>query len=395
MNYPDSVRFLYALGNESRSMKLGLERMLAVCEALGHPERGMRFVHVAGTNGKGSVCAMTEAALRASGLRTGLYTSPHLVSPTERIQIGGAEVDEATFARAFNTVHRAVQGLREHPTYFETVTAMAFVLFREAACDIAILEVGLGGRLDATNVVTPVVCAITPISFDHQRHLGYTLPEIATEKAGILKPGVPAAVAPQPAEAMEAIERRAREVGAPLHPVDPDEELGFQPSLLGRHQLVNARTARAVLRLLGVPDDAIRAGIQHTYWPGRLERMRREPEIFLDGAHNQAGAAALADFIREYRGGRKVWIVFAVMRDKDIAPITDLLFPLAHELVLTAPAMDRAMHPEEIPAPERRRIAPSIREALRIVSSEAAPDDLVFITGSLFLVGEARAILAA
>jgi dihydrofolate synthase/folylpolyglutamate synthase len=395
MNYPDSVRFLYALGNESRSMKLGLERMRDVCEALGHPERGMRFVHVAGTNGKGSVCAMTEAALRASGLRTGLYTSPHLISPTERIRVAGAEVDEATFARAFNAVHTAVRHLPEHPTYFETITAMAFVLFREMACDIAVLEVGLGGRLDATNVVTPQVCAITPVSYDHQRHLGYTLPEIATEKAGILKPGVPAAIAPQAPEAMEAIARKAREVGAPLHLVDPNEPLDCQPSLLGRHQLINARTAREILRLLATPEYAIRAGIEHTDWPGRLERMRREPEIFLDGAHNQAGAEALADFIREYRGDRRVWIIFGVMRDKDIAPIARVLFPLASQLILTAPHMDRAMPPSEIPAPANSRVVPGVADALHIVDSEAAPGDLVFITGSLFLVGEARAILAA
>jgi dihydrofolate synthase/folylpolyglutamate synthase len=393
MDYADSVRFLYALGNESKSMKLGLERMREVCQALGHPEHGLRIVHVAGTNGKGSVCAMTEAALRAAGLRTGLYTSPHLVSPTERIRIGGADVDEATFARAFHIVHEAVRGLPEHPTYFETITAMAFVLFREAACEICVLEVGLGGRLDATNVVDPAVCAITPISYDHQRHLGYTIPEIATEKAGILKPGVPAVIAPQPPEAWEAIERAAAQVGAPLHPVDPEEPLDCRPALLGRHQLTNARTARAILRLLGTPEEAIRAGIERTEWPGRLERMRRAPEIFLDGAHNPAGAAALADFIREYRGSRKVWIVFGVMRDKDIAPITGSLFPLADELVLTAPRMERAMPPGEIPAP-KGRVTATVAEALRIVETEAAPGDLVFITGSLFLVGEARAILA-
>lgn len=395
MNYPDTVRFLYALGNESRSMKLGLERMQAVCEALGHPERGLRFVHVAGTNGKGSVCAMTEAALRASGLRTGLYTSPHLVSPTERIRIAGAEVDEATFACAFHLVHEAVRRLPEHPTYFETLTAMAFVLFREAALDIAVLEVGLGGRLDATNVVTPVVCAITPVSYDHQRHLGFTIPEIAAEKAGILKPGIPAAIAPQLPEAMEAIERKAREVGAPLYRVDPDEALPCRPSLLGRHQLGNARTARAILRLLETPEDAIRFGIEHTHWPGRLERMRQKPEIFLDGAHNQAGAEALAEFIRGYRGHRKVWIVFGVMRDKDIAPIAGALFPLADALVLTAPQMERAMPPAEIPAPPGALVAPTVAEALRIVDAGAAPADLVFLTGSLFLVGEARALLAA
>lgn len=393
MNYPDSVRFLYSLGNESKTMKLGLERMREVCRILGHPERELRCIHVAGTNGKGSVCAMTEAALNAAGHRTGLYTSPHLISPTERIRIGGADVSEAGFARTFNFIHEAVRDMPEHPTYFETITAMAFVLFREANCDYAVLEVGLGGRLDATNVIDPLLCAITPISVDHQSYLGADVTAIAGEKAGILKPGVPAIIAPQPAEAMAAIQQRAGEIGAPLRFVDGNDELGYAPALLGRHQVTNALTARSLLRELGVDESAIRHGIEHTQWPGRLERMQTKPEIFLDGAHNQAGAAALADFIRSYAGDRRIWIVFGVMRDKDVRPITDLLFPLAAEVIATAPAMERALPPGEIPAPPGSRIAASIRDALQIVNREAGSGDLVFITGSLFLVGEARALL--
>ncbi len=393
MDYPESVRFLYALGNESKNIKLGLDRMRAVCDALGNPERRLRFAHVAGTNGKGSVCAMIEAGLRASGLRrTGLFTSPHLISPTERICIDGVPVSEEAFAGAFAQVHHAVESFDDHPTYFETVTAMALLLFADAECGFVVFEVGLGGRLDATNVVAPAICAITPVSFDHQSYLGNSLSEIAREKAGILKRGVPAVIAPQVPEAMAIIQQQAEAQGAPLH-FAAGEELGYAPALLGDHQITNAKTARAVLRLLGTGDDAIREGITGTSWPGRLERVREQPEIFLDGAHNQAGAAALADFIREYGAGRKVWLVFGVMRDKQIEPIAQSLFPLADELILTAPGMDRAMPPDEIPAPSSRRIAATTADALRVIKAEAAPRDLVFITGSLFLVGEARALL--
>ncbi len=392
MNFPESVRYLYALGNESKGIKLGLERMREVCAALGHPERDIPAIHVAGTNGKGSTCAMIEAGLRAAGMRTGLYTSPHLISPAERIAIDGQAVSEEYFAQLFAHVHDAVRDLSEHPTYFETVTAMAFVAFREAQSDISVLEVGLGGRLDATNVVTPELCVITPVSFDHQSYLGNSLREIAAEKAGILKPGVVAVVAPQEPEAMEVIAKKAEVVGAPLYLVSPESGSGYRPSLAGRHQVENAEAAARALELLKIPAAAIRQGIENTTWPGRLERVRAKPEIFLDGAHNAAGAAALADYIREYRGARKVWLVFGVMRDKELHGITGRLFPLADELILTAPEMDRARRPEEIEVSQPHRIAPTVRDAIRMLEAAAA-GDLVFITGSLFLVGEARALL--
>jgi dihydrofolate synthase/folylpolyglutamate synthase len=387
VNYPDSVRFLYALGNESKTMKLGLERMLQVCAALGHPERRLRFIHVAGTNGKGSTCAMVEAGLRLAGHRTGLYTSPHLVSPTERIRVNGEPVAEEVFAALFNRVHESVSGLPEHPTYFETITAMALLHFADAGCGWVVWEVGLGGRLDATNVVTPALTAITPISFDHMEYLGHTIEAIAGEKAGILKPGVPVAVSRQCPEARAVIERRANQLGCPV--IDATGvNLPFDPPLAGEHQRDNARTAIAILQHLGVPADGIRA----TRWPGRIEKVRSDPDTYLDGAHNAAGAEALAAFLEREKRGRRVWLIFGVMRDKDALDMGRRLFPLADEIILTAAKSERAMPPDQIAAPASAHRAPGIVEALQLVSA-AAPGDLVLITGSLYLVGEARPLL--
>ncbi|MBV9397928.1 MAG: bifunctional folylpolyglutamate synthase/dihydrofolate synthase, partial [Bryobacterales bacterium] len=255
--YPDSVRFLYELGNEIKTAKLGLERIRMVLAALGDPQRAFRVVHVAGTNGKGSTCAMIEAGLRVAGVRTGLFTSPHLVEPTERIQIGGAPVTTDQFREAFEVVHTTAERLDLdcHPTYFETVTAMGFWLFRELRVDTAVVEVGLGGRLDATNVVQPALTVITPIDFDHEVYLGHTIEAIAGEKAGILKPGVPAVFARQRPEAASVLRERARELDVPVVRAEDfcikDLEIdargskfnGLACPLAGEHQVENAVTA--------------------------------------------------------------------------------------------------------------------------------------------------------
>ncbi len=406
MNYADAVRFLYSLGNEIQTAKFGLERITRLLEVLGNPQRACRWVHVAGTNGKGSTCAMIEAGLRAAGLRTGLYTSPHLVEPTERIGICGRPVTPARFAELFNEVHETSERLLEegdldlHPTYFETVTAMAFLAFARESLDTVVLEVGMGGRLDATNVVTPTLCVITPIDFDHQAFLGDTLAQIAAEKAGILKPGAPAVFAAQPPEAESVLRAHAR--GPYTLSRDwaiEDLDLNARGSrfrmrgheivcpLAGRHQVENARTAAIALHELGVP----MSGIAATVWPGRLERVSEKPEIILDGAHNAAGTRALVEYIRRYYSNRRVWIVYGVMRDKDVGEMTGLLFPLAERVIVTAPANSRAMPPEKIPAPGAA-VTHSVAEALSL-ARQAGPHDVVFITGSLFVVGEARALL--
>lgn len=387
-------------------------------EALGSPERRLRFVHVAGTNGKGSTCAFIESALRAAGVRTGLYTSPHLSEPTERIRIEGVPVSAGEFGEAFEQVHETALKLIDagdldgHPTYFETLTSMAYLLFVARQAETVVLETGMGGRLDATNVVHPAISVITPVDMDHEKFLGSTVREIAFEKAGILKPGCPAVFARQRPEALAVLERRAMETRSPvthaeewlaqdLHigaygsrftAVGPNTEIPIECPLIGQHQVDNALTAIAALSLLKIPAEAISAGIAATSWPGRLERMGGNPPLFLDGAHNAAGAWALAQYIREFHRGKKVWMVFGAMRDKDLSVIAPLLFPLADELILTAPDQSRAFTAEEIrqqSGEARARVTANVDEALAI-TAQAQPEDVVFVTGSLYLVGEAR-----
>ena len=401
MTYSDSVQFLYALGNEIKTAKLGLDRIGAVLGFLGNPERAYRVVHVAGTNGKGSTCAMIETGLRAAGVRTGLFTSPHLVEPTERIQIDGRPVTPAQFCRAFDTVQRAAEPLDlDGPlTYFETVTAMGFWLFRESGVETAVVEVGLGGRLDATNLVAPALTVITPIDFDHEVFLGNTIEAIAGEKAGILKPGVPAVFARQRPEAEAVMEARASELGIRVKRA-ADFEIGdlhidargsrfrgVACPLPGEHQVDNAITAILALEELGAPPE----GIAETRWPGRLEYVAPNPDILLDGAHNPAGARALARYLERFAPHRKRWMIYGAMRDKSVEEITGILFPLANELILTAPVSTRALRPEALAEiAGRGQIAPTIKEALDVVRGQADAEDLVVITGSLFLVGEAR-----
>ena len=415
MNYPDSVHFLYALGNEIKTAKLGLDRIRQVLDALGRPQDRCRFVHVAGTNGKGSVCAMIESVLRAGGDRTGLFTSPHLAEPTERIRIDGRPIGSDEFAAAFNRVHAASEELLAagtidlHPTYFETVTAMAMLVFADRKTDRVVLEVGLGGRLDATNVVSPELCVITPIDFDHEMYLGRSIEAIAGEKAGILKPGVPAVFARQRPEAEAVLSARATDIARTSDWRIQDLELTARESrfrlepvglnivcpLAGEHQVENAVTAARALDRLAVPRAAIERGIAEAQWPGRLERISERPEIIVDGAHNPAGARALAAYIERFYNGRRVRLIFGAMRDKAVAEIGGILFPLAAEVIVTAPRQSRALSPEamrDIVDNLELRVAPDLEAALALVG-DAAPEDVVFITGSLFLVAEARQIL--
>jgi len=402
VTYPDSVQFLYALGNEMKTAKFGLERIRAVLDALGNPERAYRVVHVAGTNGKGSTCSMIAAGLQAAGVRTGLFTSPHLIEPTERIQVDGIPVSETQFSHAFDVVRQAAGSLDldTHPSYFETVAAMAFWLFRELKVQTAVIEVGLGGRLDATNVVEPALTVITPIDLDHQSFLGDTIEAIAAEKAGILKRGVPAIFARQRLEAEAVLNARAAELrirvrrAAEFEICDLQTDArgsrfsGIEIPLAGEHQVDNAVTAALALEELGVPP----TGIAETRWPGRLEHISPNPDIVLDGAHNPAGARALAHYLEKYYSGRKRWMIFGAMRDKAVGEMGGILFPLADELILTAADSPRSLPPEELAAlAGRGRAVANINAALQLVAGEATADDVIIITGSLFLVGEARA----
>jgi len=421
MNYPDSVHFLYALGNEIKTAKFGLERITRVLEALDRPQQRCSFVHVAGTNGKGSTCAMIESGLRAAGRRTGLYTSPHLYEPTERIRIDGVAVSADRFAAAFEQVHRAVEDLLArdvidlHTTYFETVTAMAFLIFAEEQVDEVVLEVGLGGRLDATNVVSPRLAVITPVDFDHEKFLGTSLAAIAAEKAGILKPGVPAVFARQRSEARAVLDARAEELGIPVARTGDWRVTGLEPGprqsrfhlfgqrhmdltcpLAGEHQVENAVTAAVTLVQLGMPTNAIESGIATVEWPGRLERVAADPEIILDGAHNPAGARALAAYIERFYARRRIALIFGVMRDKSVEELAATLFPLAHDVIVTAPDQARALAPASIAAlVDHPRIRVEADLAHALPAARSTHPDAIFVTGSLFLVAEARAMIGA
>ncbi|HEY2015985.1 MAG TPA: folylpolyglutamate synthase/dihydrofolate synthase family protein [Bryobacteraceae bacterium] len=418
MNYPDSVHFLYALGNEIKTAKLGLERIRTVLDALGRPQDRRRFVHVAGTNGKGSVSAMIESGLRAGG-STGLFTSPHLKEPTERIRLNGVPVDETRFTEAFDRVHAVVEGLLStgaldlHTTYFETVTAMALVIFAAEQTGIAVMEVGLGGRLDATNVIEPELCVITPVDFDHEAFLGKSLEAIAGEKAGILKAGVPAVFSRQRDEADKVLNLRAAELSIPVARTNGwtvydleldargsrfllsgERDLHIRCPLAGEHQVENAATAAVALTRLGASTPAIEEGIAQVKWPGRLERISERPEIIVDGAHNPAGARAVAAYIDRFYANRRVTLIYGAMRDKAVAEIGGILFSRAQQVIVTAARQTRAMSPEtlrEVADHPDVRVAATLPDALAM----AQDADVVFITGSLFLVAEARELLGA
>jgi dihydrofolate synthase / folylpolyglutamate synthase len=435
MNYESAVRYLLTLGRElaaptqAAAAKFNLENITTLLERLGRPERAYPCVHIAGTNGKGSTAAFTEAILRKAGFRTGLNTSPHLEKINERIRIDGEEISDALFAEIFTRIHVAIEELladgklKAHPTYFECVTAIAFEAFARERVDFAVVEVGLGGRLDATNVVTPAVSVITRIDFDHENFLGHSLREIAGEKAGILKERVPAVIAGQENEAREVLIGRASDLQCPVMEI-PEAftvekervEDGFvratvveksggtrfeiRPQLAGRFQLQNALNALGCARVLQekkykITDQEIVEGIAAARWPGRIERVQTRPDVYLDGAHNPGAARELAKFVEENFRGRRIYLLFGAMRDKAVDEVTGLLFPLAYEVIFT-----EAKTPRAISAGQLQEIAghhalrsvaiPDAEKALEMVMSKARPEDAVFITGSLYLVGQLR-----
>ncbi|MGH9842402.1 MAG: bifunctional folylpolyglutamate synthase/dihydrofolate synthase [Blastocatellia bacterium] len=435
MNLEEAIKYLYSLGNEMLAMKLGLDSIGALAGALGAPQRKFPAVHIAGTNGKGSTAAMTASILRRAGLHAGLYTSPHLVSITERIRVDEEEITPGDFARLATEVRAASERLvaenrlQAPPTFFEQVTMIGFLYFAESEIDLAVLEVGLGGRLDATNICEPVVTAVTPVDFDHQQILGDTLAEIAGEKAGILKPGVPVVVAPQTYEAMETIRNRAAEIGAPLIAVpqsvdaecagseddlwnagrfrlryrSPRDHYDALVNLRGRHQVINALTAIHIAEQLGeegfpITRDAVLDGLERVEWPGRLEMAAvGEPArpLLLDGAHNAAGGRVLRDFLREHCAPRPITLVFGAMADKAIAGMADVIFPLAERIIVTKVNNPRAASPQaiaEVAATSGREVISidgvedALKEALRVTPANG----LICACGSLFLVGEIK-----
>jgi dihydrofolate synthase/folylpolyglutamate synthase len=407
-----AVERLFSL--EQFGIKLGLDNIRAILAALGNPERTYRSIHIGGTNGKGSVAAMVERALRAAGLKTGRYTSPHLERIEERVAINGGHVDEATFEAVTADVFAAVDRARDDssltvvPTFFEVSTAVAFEIFRRERIDVAVVEVGLGGRFDATNVLTPVISAITSIAFDHERHLGNTLSAIAFEKAGIAKRGVPLVIGRLPREAAARITEVARDVEAPIvdaHATTTDRK--YPPltlALPGRHQLENAAVAVAILERWSamvqyVPTEAIVTGLTSAEWPARLEWLRLPPggELLIDAAHNPAGAEALASYLKD-TGSPRLPIVFAAMADKDLKNMIAPLAAVASRFFATTIPYARARAADQL--------AQDIRQLVKVpVEAEPSPDTAVIralsdstravACGSIYMIGPLRSRLIA
>lgn len=391
-------------------MKFGLENITRLCEALGNPQASFRSVLIAGTNGKGSVVAMVEAALRAGGHRTARYTSPHLERLEERYTIAGREVTTAALEEAAATVRAAVERLvraaqiEGPPTFFECATAIAFELFRRERVDIAVLEVGLGGRLDATNVVTPSAVAITSIDFDHQAQLGNTLESIAREKAGVIRPGIPVVCGMLPEVAARAIGEACAAVGARLvRAGDLTRAQALPLGLAGRHQTANAAVALCLLDELndlgvGVNGDAVREGFRAVTWPGRLERFtHRGADVLVDAAHNPAGARALAEYLRD-EGWTDPTLVFGALRDKDVEGMLGVLAPVCGAIVCTTAPSPRALPAPDVAAIARALAPPPARVTVQpdpglALAEVCRPGARVVIAGSIFLIGLVRGIL--
>ena len=417
MTYAEAVARILALrGGERAGMRPGLERIEAVLDAIGRPEQAFTIAQVGGTNGKGSISAMLAAVLQAAGRRVGLYTSPHLAHYRERIRVDGRPISESDFVDGVDALGTLITRL--DLTVFEAGTALALDHFCRARVDVAVLEVGLGGRLDATTVGKPRVVVLGPIDYDHQHELGDTLALIATEKAAIIRSGV-AFSARQDPEAEAVITRRAAETGVPLSVEGRDlrvTPLGFTLEaqrlhlegpdwripdvacgLLGLYQPGNALLAAAAARELGADEGAIRAGLRGVRWPGRFQIFRRDPLVVLDGAHNPAGARALAASLRAYFPGRPVTFVIGVLADKDAGGILGALRPLAARVILTASSNPRAAAPEALrallPAGARVDTARSPQDALaRAIAEE--PGGIVCVAGSLSLIGDVLAAAA-
>jgi dihydrofolate synthase/folylpolyglutamate synthase len=418
--YDDTLAYLLGL-EVARGWDLKLERMRAALALRGNPERRFAAIHVAGTNGKGSTAAMLDAVLRASGRRTGLYTSPHLVDFTERVRAGGRAIPRATVVALVGELRAALDGAGIALTHFEFVTLLAFEWFARIGVEVAVVEVGLGGRLDATNVLSPVATAITSIAHDHEEWLGAELTAIAAEKAGIVKPGVPLALGPVPPEAEAVIVARARAQGAPVARVGHDGVLapaatdlaftgpggvrwdGLRVGLRGAFQRANAAVALTVLALLrdrfpcAVP--AVREGLATVAWPGRLALLGGDPSgplVLADGAHNPAGVAALARELPGLVGERPVVLVFAVMVDKAWRAMLDGLLPCASAAVVTRVGR-RGLEPTALAEALGTRLPVIVeadpRAAIRAGCARAGAGGAVVVTGSLFLVGEAYAAL--
>lgn len=403
MTYAAAIEFLYSLS--VFGARPGLESTQRLAAMMGNPQQTLRFIHVAGTNGKGSTCAMLESIYRAAGLRVGLFTSPHLVSFTERMQVNRVPASEDEAVRLVREIQPLLQQFpaEPHPTFFEVVTVMALRHFADRQCDLVIWETGLGGRLDATNIVTPLASVITNIGLDHQQWLGETHELIAAEKAGIIKPGVPVITAAEPGRGLEVIARVAHEKDSLLTVIDRNDARGAlldaaNIPLVGEHQRLNGAVAvaavRAVEAKIPVSHEAILNGLSTVYWPGRMQLVTGSAgqQVLLDGAHNIPSAQALAGAFRGQFPAVQPTMIFGVLGDKDWRAIAELLAPLAGRLLVVPVNSQRSLAPSELASACRManpsavvEVCESLAQALQL----AARDPFLLITGSLYLIGEA------
>ena len=423
MNYREALAWLYA--TQRFGIKLGLENterllvalsvvegraprdrsLMSMCDgeatasqssALQLESRSSGVIHVAGTNGKGSVCAMIDAIARAAGHRTGLFTSPHLISFRERIRVNGDKISEDEVACGLSEIRERIRDWDQHPTFFEITTALALQHFQKTRCEILVLETGMGGRLDATNAVQSSVSVITPIDFDHEKWLGHSIGQIAKEKAGIIKPRIPVVSAPQRPEAKVIIRQRTIECDAPLQFVN-DPWTKTKVALRGGHQKMNAALAIAALQAgaISVSDNAIARGVTSVEWPARFQIWNER--IVIDGAHNPASARILAQTWREEFGNERATILLAILRDKNVAAIVEALRPIASQFVLPQIRSERALAPNEL-AEVISSITPSlpcsiIPSVAEAISAAQRTSERILISGSLHFSGEALAFL--
>jgi dihydrofolate synthase/folylpolyglutamate synthase len=426
MSYQSTIGYLYGL--QKHGMKFGLDNIKRLMSAADQPHRAFRSIHVAGTNGKGSTAAMIESILRTGGFRTGLFTSPHLINFTERIRINGEEISEQDVIALADEAKDLSECADDFsPTFFEVVTTMAFIYFRRMKVDWAVVETGLGGRLDATNIVEPEVSVITMIGYDHREFLGNSIEEIAAEKAGIIKQTVPLVTADQKPEAMKVLEQSASKKNAPLfvymrdffskpHINGPDSTAfafkgtrqyeGISIPLSGEHQVTNAslaaKTAEVITAKFPEISLNIKKGIERVTWPGRLEMVSDTPPILIDGAHNPDAARALAVYLKSLLNSKykRMIAVLGIMGDKDIRGILEPLLPLASEVIFTAPAYGRSAPPEMLAAQAPRggykhRIIKPVAAALELAKNLYQPGDIIVVTGSFYTIGEAREALGS
>lgn len=435
LRYDEALNFIHGLNRFG--IKLGLDNIRNLLEILGNPQKGMKIIHVAGTNGKGSTCSMIASILSAAGYKVGLYTSPYLQVFNERIQVNGEIIPDKDIAELTAEIQQAIKTMEKKglgsPTEFEVVTALAFLYFKKQAVDFIVLEVGMGGRLDATNVVeAPLVCTITSIGYDHQQHLGNTLSDIAREKCGIIKKGVPVVTSSQEKAAMEVIEETCKNLNCPLTKVSYDIKYkvshnslngqifdvttpknnyrDIKIKLLGAHQRENAATAIGAVEALGrsginISKEAIYSGLLTAKWPGRLEIIRENPVVLLDGAHNTAGMTTLSQAIMEYFPEKRKILVLAILKDKDYMEMVEKIIPVVNVIIVTELDNPRALLTEQLETAVKSKMKQlnldyknrlftekNLSNAAKLAFHISEPDDLIIFAGSLYLVGGIKSL---